>query len=219
MTATVKVLRDIADLYESIGELEAAQAVRAHVDRIVPGCPDGTPAWIADTLADVWYIAVRHQDAWRVGQYDNATVVISDDRVASVQVLQSPPQLANNQLVITLDQFLVDTSPDIWRKWAGRHPKSSPTSRAIAKACSAVADAIERKQGGDPVTRPDSDQPVSPIILCGNTCGHDHDAVNGPTGCCAEHGPYLYSCPKCHERWEQESGPMQRTHNESREGC
>lgn len=36
-------------------------------------------------------------------------------------------------------------------------------------------------------------------ILCGNTCGHDHDGVNGPTGCCEDHGPFLYYCGECHE--------------------
>lgn len=41
------------------------------------------------------------------------------------------------------------------------------------------------------------------IILCGNGCGHDHDSPNGPSGCCTEHGPYLYYCPDCHERWRE----------------
>jgi hypothetical protein len=39
------------------------------------------------------------------------------------------------------------------------------------------------------------------VILCGNNCGHDHDSLNGPSGCCSEHGPYLYYCYDCHERW------------------
>jgi len=37
------------------------------------------------------------------------------------------------------------------------------------------------------------------IILCGNTCGHNHDSLNGPTGCCAKHGPYMYFCQECHD--------------------
>ena len=36
------------------------------------------------------------------------------------------------------------------------------------------------------------------VILCGSTCGHDHNSVNGPSGCC-EHGPYLYFCQQCHD--------------------
>ena len=36
------------------------------------------------------------------------------------------------------------------------------------------------------------------IILCGNTCGHNHESLNGPTGCC-EHGPYMYFCQECHD--------------------
>lgn len=40
--------------------------------------------------------------------------------------------------------------------------------------------------------------PVSRIIVCGSTCGHDHDSLNGPTGCCAVHGPYMYFCGDCH---------------------
>lgn len=38
------------------------------------------------------------------------------------------------------------------------------------------------------------------VILCGNSCGHDHDSPNGPSGCCAEHGPYMYYCYECSER-------------------
>lgn len=37
------------------------------------------------------------------------------------------------------------------------------------------------------------------IIVCGSTCGHNHDSLNGPTGCCAEHGPYMYFCGECHD--------------------
>jgi hypothetical protein len=40
-------------------------------------------------------------------------------------------------------------------------------------------------------------------ILCGNGCGHDHNAPNGPSGCCKEHGPYLYHCHQCHEAWRE----------------
>lgn len=36
------------------------------------------------------------------------------------------------------------------------------------------------------------------ILLCGSTCGHDHNSLNGPTGCC-EHGPYMYFCQQCHD--------------------
>lgn len=42
---------------------------------------------------------------------------------------------------------------------------------------------------------------MAKIILCGNGCGHNHESLNGPTGCCAEHGPYMYYCNDCHERW------------------
>jgi hypothetical protein len=42
------------------------------------------------------------------------------------------------------------------------------------------------------------------ILLCGNGCGHNHNSPNGPSGCCAEHGPYLYYCPTCHEKWRDE---------------
>lgn len=41
------------------------------------------------------------------------------------------------------------------------------------------------------------------IIRCGPKCKHDHAGVNGPSGCCDEHGPYLYFCPDCHERWKK----------------
>ena len=41
-----------------------------------------------------------------------------------------------------------------------------------------------------------------PVILCGNSCGHNHDSLNGPTGCCPEHGPYMYFCNDCHEQWK-----------------
>lgn len=37
------------------------------------------------------------------------------------------------------------------------------------------------------------------MILCGNTCEHNHESLNGPTGCCKEHGPYMYFCNECHE--------------------
>ena len=43
------------------------------------------------------------------------------------------------------------------------------------------------------------------IIVCGSTCGHDHNSLNGPTGCCTEHGPYMYFCLECHERARPES--------------
>lgn len=36
------------------------------------------------------------------------------------------------------------------------------------------------------------------ILLCGSTCGHDHNSLNGPSGCC-EHGPYMYFCQQCHD--------------------
>lgn len=39
------------------------------------------------------------------------------------------------------------------------------------------------------------------IIMCGNDCGHNHEALNGPTGCCSKHGPYMYYCNECHESW------------------
>ena len=42
---------------------------------------------------------------------------------------------------------------------------------------------------------------MSKIIVCGNNCGHNHEAINGPTGCCAKHGPYMYFCNDCHEEW------------------
>ena len=35
------------------------------------------------------------------------------------------------------------------------------------------------------------------VIVCGNTCGHNHDSPNGPTGCCSKHGPYMYFCYEC----------------------
>lgn len=41
------------------------------------------------------------------------------------------------------------------------------------------------------------------IVLCGNGCGHNHDSPNGPSGCCKEHGPYLYYCNVCHEAWRK----------------
>lgn len=44
---------------------------------------------------------------------------------------------------------------------------------------------------------------MSRIILCGNGCGHDHNSPNGPTGCCAEHGPYMYFCGDCGSRWQE----------------
>jgi len=40
------------------------------------------------------------------------------------------------------------------------------------------------------------------ILVCGSTCGHNHDSLNGPTGCCSEHGPYMYYCYTCHEAWK-----------------
>jgi hypothetical protein len=49
---------------------------------------------------------------------------------------------------------------------------------------------------------------VAEAILCGNGCGHDHNAPNGPSGCCKEHGPYLYHCHQCHEAW-REANPEQ----------
>lgn len=40
------------------------------------------------------------------------------------------------------------------------------------------------------------------VILCGSTCGHEHNSLNGPSGCCPKgHGPYLYYCPVCHDEW------------------
>lgn len=41
---------------------------------------------------------------------------------------------------------------------------------------------------------------LNSLILCGPTCDHDHNGVNGPSGCCSEHGPYLYFCQECHDR-------------------
>ena len=41
---------------------------------------------------------------------------------------------------------------------------------------------------------------MSEFILCGNRCGHNHESLNGPTGCCDEHGPYMYFCGECHDR-------------------
>ena len=35
-------------------------------------------------------------------------------------------------------------------------------------------------------------------VICGSCC-HEHDAPNGPTGCCPEHGPFMYFCRDCHE--------------------
>lgn len=34
--------------------------------------------------------------------------------------------------------------------------------------------------------------------------------VNGPTGTCVEHGPFLYFCNGCHQRWA-DSHPLTRT--------
>lgn len=45
----------------------------------------------------------------------------------------------------------------------------------------------------------------SRILICGPTCGHDHDSINGPTGCCAEHGPYMYFCADCQAARRTES--------------
>lgn len=45
------------------------------------------------------------------------------------------------------------------------------------------------------------------LILCGSTCGHNHDSVNGPTGCCPDHGPYLYYCPDPHPPKETQPVP------------
>ncbi len=39
------------------------------------------------------------------------------------------------------------------------------------------------------------------IVLCGNGCGHNHESANGPTGCCDEHGAYMYFCGACHDIW------------------
>lgn len=36
------------------------------------------------------------------------------------------------------------------------------------------------------------------VIICRSTCGHSHDSLNGPTGCCSMHGPYFYFCSTCH---------------------
>lgn len=43
------------------------------------------------------------------------------------------------------------------------------------------------------------------VIICGSTCGHNHDSLNGPTGCCATHGPYMYFCYKCSEERKMKS--------------
>lgn len=40
------------------------------------------------------------------------------------------------------------------------------------------------------------------IYGCGPSCEHEHNSINGPTGCCPKgHGPYLYFCVDCHEAW------------------
>ena len=44
------------------------------------------------------------------------------------------------------------------------------------------------------------------VILCGSSCGHNHDSLNGPTGCCPKgHGPYLYYCQPCHDEWARKN--------------
>lgn len=45
----------------------------------------------------------------------------------------------------------------------------------------------------------------SEVYICGPHCQHPHNALNGPSGCCEEHGPYLYFCPDCHAKWEREN--------------
>lgn len=40
------------------------------------------------------------------------------------------------------------------------------------------------------------------VLVCGSTCGHNHDSLNGPTGCCSKHGPYMYFCSTCHDLLE-----------------
>lgn len=42
---------------------------------------------------------------------------------------------------------------------------------------------------------------MNKVMVCGNSCGHNHDSLNGPTGCCPQHGPYMYFCNDCHEAW------------------
>lgn len=37
------------------------------------------------------------------------------------------------------------------------------------------------------------------VFICGSTCDHAHDSLNGPTGCCSEHGPYMYFCETCND--------------------
>lgn len=59
-------------------------------------------------------------------------------------------------------------------------------------------------------------KPAQRVILCGNTCGHNHESVNGPTGCCPEHGPFMYFCAECHQRYLD---AINDAHNTSREGC
>lgn len=46
---------------------------------------------------------------------------------------------------------------------------------------------------------------MSKIIMCGSNCGHSHEGKNSPTGCCPEHGPYMYFCQECHEVWQKKN--------------
>ena len=41
--------------------------------------------------------------------------------------------------------------------------------------------------------------PIGYIFMCGPRCPHDHNSLNGPTGCCPEHGPYMYFCSEEHK--------------------
>lgn len=56
------------------------------------------------------------------------------------------------------------------------------------------------------------------IIICGNTCGHDHESANGPTGCCSEHGPFMYFCGECQGRTAVRTAPGQRGAGRGAEG-
>ena len=85
-------------------------------------------------------------------------------------------------------------------------PDESGTHHRIPVSCESVI--ADLRQQLSSLSRPDSVEldrtkelmPAGSVILCGPTCGHDHDSLNGPTGCCPKHGPYMYYCPKCHDR-------------------
>lgn len=135
--AIAEALRQIADIYESIGYNDSARIERQGADFLDPPKPkwaDGTIAWVTDKFGQQYLLCWDAASSmWRTGGTGGAAI-LHIDQVTKVEPLRI---LADDEVAINVGQDAYH-----WRDHAVHAGVACPTAQDI---CTEIAHAIEER--------------------------------------------------------------------------